>query len=117
MVIAVAATVVATILIADAPDELPDTRATPEVGTPAVTRAAVNVVAPEPEVMLVTACVMELEEVAAVVTVNATVMPPCRRWRPLELDAATLVIVMALLATFKLLASVLMNAVRTVVVN
>ena len=54
---------------------------------------------------------MAEEDEVRVVTVNATVTPPCRRWRPpLELDAVTLVIVMAVLATLRLVARVVMKA-------
>jgi hypothetical protein len=101
--VAVAATVVATILMADAPEDgLPagaDASATPEVGTPAATRAVVNAVAPEPDVMLFTVWVMELEEAAAVVTVKATVMLFCSKWRPLPVAADTPVTLMAVAAT------------------
>ena len=120
-----AATVVATILMADAPEDgVPagvgvgaDASATPEVGTPAATRRAVNVVALVPDEMLVTAWVMELDEAAAVVTVKATVMLFCSKWRPLPVAADTPVTLMAVAATLRVVASVLMNAVRTVPTN
>lgn len=67
-------------------------RATPVVDTPAVERAAVNAAAPLPEAMLVMPLLIvfaAVDEVA--VTVNATLMPLCMRWRPLPEAAVTLV--------------------------
>lgn len=94
-------------------------RATPVVGTPAVTSAAAKEVAPLPvEMVVIWLLTVEATVEEVVVTVNATLMLlVCSRWRPLPEAAVTPVMVMALAATLSCVARVFTNAVCTAPVN